>query len=156
MRLPFPPFYSSLVLFQFTLARRLCSLVKCHIGPGPAVCLRSKSHCPPHAHRHKMSLSIIFLYFDTSFCVCVYNTGYSIIVCMCVCVCVPPQEIFQSSATIVPRLRWGGLLFEEENPCSAQSSGMYRGITPIVCACLSVGTFVLFNVCLCTCLCICR
>lgn len=40
----------------------------------------------------------------------------------------------------------GGLLFEEENPCSAQSSGMYRGITAhrvcmCVCECVRVYSF---------------
>lgn len=69
-------------------------------------------------------------------CVTICNTGY-------------PRRVWTPTAATgnLPEFGhhcsgavMGGLLFEEENPCSAQSSGMYRGITAHcvrVCMCVS-------------------
>lgn len=66
-------------------------------------------------------------------CVTIHNTGYSI----CMCGLPPPQEIFRSSATIVPTLRWVVCSLKRKIPVLPKALACSGGITAhCVCMCV--------------------
>lgn len=138
--------YSSLVLVQSLSAQCLCSFVNPPPPPTPytsLICCLSPQKSPVcHMRPAGMHMTtggkIIFVYLDVwthMITACLYIT----LATLSVCVDSNPHRNLPEFGHHCSDAAMGGLLFEEENPCSAQRSGMYRGITAhCVCVCVCV------------------